>query len=876
MTQTDGIVGEYFELHEEADADLLAMQMGDFYEFFADDAEIVGEELDLKTSHRSSGGESYLMAGVPVDDLTPHLTALVERGYRVAVADQHETDDGHTREISRIVSPGTLIESTDASARYLATVVEEEQYGVALADVTTGKFFISHVEDDRSELLSELYRFSPVEVLPGPEIRNDDVMISKFREELDTTINIYETAAFASGSATHAVHNHFGDGALESVNVDASSPAVRAAGAALEYINETGPGVLASFTRLQRLRDSESVALDATTQRNLELTETLRGDQSGSLLDTIDHTVTSAGRRKLREWLVRPTRNVDELNSRLNSITALSQAALARDQLTDELDACYDLARISSKATHGSADPTDLVRIRETLSLLPSIISIITDTERLATSPVSTLFIDIDDSQINSLYDKLDSALTDDPPKSISDGGIIARGYHEELDTLLSEYESHQRWIENLDDQVKRNYGLTHVTVDRNKTDGYYIQIGKSEADEAPDHFDEIKTLKNSKRFVTEELQERERSILRLEEQRSEIERELFENLKTTIANHADLLQTIGEKLARLDALSSLTTHAVQYRWARPEIEPPGEEIHIDQGRHPVVETTTEFVPNDTRLNSDNQFLIVTGPNMSGKSTYMRQTALIVLLAQIGSFVPANDARIGLVDGIYTRVGALDELAQGRSTFMVEMQELSNILHSASEDSLIILDEVGRGTATYDGISIAWSTTEYLHNQIEAKTLFATHYHELTSLADHLDRVSNVHVAAEETNGDVTFLRTIRDGPTNRSYGIHVADLAGVPDPVVSRARTVLDRLRNEKAIQAKGSPDSSTQVVFDLETGSLKGTQGSSSEDNAQLSEQFGDDAESVLTELSDLDVAQTSPVELMSIIQSWQEMLD
>ena len=383
---------------------------------------------------------------------------------------------------------------------------------------------------------------------------------------------------------------------------------------------------------------------------------------------------------------------------------------------------------------------------------------------------------------------------------------MVARGYDPELDEVIDRHEELLEWFDSLADREKADTGITHLSVGRNKTDGYYIQVGKSEADRVPDRYEPIKTLKNSERFTTPELEEREREVLRLEERRGEMETEIFDRLR-----------------ARVDVLAALATHAVGNDWTRPELG--GDAIDVRAGRHPVVEATTDFVPNDARLDDDRSFLIVTGPNMSGKSTYMRQTALITLLAQVGSFVPAESARIDPVDGIFTRVGALDELAGGRSTFMVEMEELSNILHAATDESLVILDEVGRGTATFDGISIAWAATEYLHNEVRARTLFATHYHELTAMGEHLERVANVHVAADERDGEVTFLRTVRDGPTDRSYGIHVADLAGVDDAVVDRSREVLDRLRREKAIEAKGSSSGGTvQATFDLGSGQFRG----------------------------------------------------
>ncbi|MFC6754942.1 DNA mismatch repair protein MutS, partial [Halorubrum tibetense] len=438
--------------------------------------------------------------------------------------------------------------------------------------------------------------------------------------------------------------------------------------------------------------------------------------------------------------------------------------------------------------------------------------------------PVAETLHRPDRDRARDLHDELAAALDDDPPNTKTEGGILRRGYDPELDDLIERHETAIEWIDSLAEREKRRHGLSHVTVDRNKTDGYYIQVGKSVADQVPEQYREIKTLKNSKRFVTDELAERGREILRIEEARGDLEYELFEELRETVAATAELLQDVGRAFAEIDALASLATHAAGNDWTRPTLAEPGT-LSIEAGRHPVVERTTDFVPNDLRLDEERGFLIVTGPNMSGKSTYMRQAALIQLLAQAGSFVPARSAEVGVVDGIYTRVGALDELAQGRSTFMVEMQELSNILHSATEESLVILDEVGRGTATYDGISLAWAATEYLHNEVRARTLFATHYHELTTLADHLPRVENVHVAVDERGGDVTFLRTVREGPTDRSYGVHVADLAGVPEPVVARAGDVLNRLREEKAIEAKGGSAAggtgTTQAVFDLSSGS-------------------------------------------------------
>jgi len=920
-----GIVGEFLDLKAETDADVLAMQCGDFYEFFADDAELVADELDLTVSQKSSHGSSYPMAGVPLSELTPYVKALVERGYRVAVADQYETDDGHAREITRVVTPGTLLETADDDARYLAAVVREGDgggasaageasgsYGLALADVTTGRFLVTEAGDE-SDLRAELYRFDPAEVLPGPRVRNDDRLLGAVREDLSGSVSVFDAEAFAPGRAKHAVREQFGRETADSVGVD-SDLALRAAGAVLGYVAETGAGVLASMTRLTAYGDGDHVDVDATTQRNLELTETMRGDGEGSLFETIDHTVTAAGGRLLREWVTRPRRDRAALDRRLDAVEALAAAALARDRLRETLGEAYDLERLAARATSGSAGARELLSVRDTLALVPAMLDAVEGTA-LADSPVAGVLEGLDRERARTLHGELADALADDPPKTKTQGGLLRKGYDDELDGLIASHEEANEWLDTLAEREKRQYGLSHVTVDRNKTDGYYIQVGKSVADQVPEHYREIKTLKNSKRFVTDELAEREREVLRLEEARGELEYELFEELRERVADDAELLQDVGRVVAEMDALASLATHAAGNDWTRPELTDE-RRLDVEAGRHPVVERTTDFVPNDLRLDAERGFLIVTGPNMSGKSTYMRQAALIQLLAQAGSFVPARAATVGLVDGIYTRVGALDELAQGRSTFMVEMQELSNILHSASADSLVILDEVGRGTATYDGISIAWAATEYLHNEVRARTLFATHYHELTTLADHLPRVANVHVAVDERDGEVTFLRTVRDGPTNRSYGVHVADLAGVPAPVVSRADEVLDRLREEKAIEARGSRSGgreaggggadgagggTEQVVFDLSSGSFAGdgdagpaeadgegtdptdgpsrTGGEPTTDGVAAppeAEPLDPETRAVLDELSDVDVAATAPVELLARVQEWQERLD
>jgi DNA mismatch repair protein MutS len=860
------IVEEYLALAEETDADLVAMQVGDFYEFFADGARTVAEELDLKVSEKSSHGSAYPMAGVPVDDIEPYLVQLVERGYRVAVADQREDGEDIVREVSRVVTPGTVVEGVGADAQYLAAVVRDDAVGLAFADVTTGQFRVTEVADAEAAL-DELHRFDPAEVLPGPELRTDD----GFRDRLDergVPVTEHDAAAFATGRARNAVREQFGEGAAESVGL--GSAGRRAAGATLEYVAETR-GVTGSLSRLQAYRAAEGVTLDRTTRRNLELVETM-GEGGQSLFETVDHTVTAAGGRRLREWLTRPVRDREEIRRRADCVAALADAPLAREELRDTLEGTRDLERLASRAAGGTADATDLAGVREALTTLPAAVEAVAATPGLADSPLPAVLDRPDRERLGDLCERLERALVEEPPATPGEsGGLFRRGYDDALDDHIEGHEEILEFLDGLADREKRTHDITHLQVDRNRTDGYYIQVGNSETDQVPEAYREIKALKNSTRYTTEELEERERDLLRVEEARAGRERELLDALVGTVADAAPALQAAGRALAELDALAALAVHAAANGWCRPDVRAE-RGIDIEGGRHPVVEQTTEFVPNDAALDADRRFLLVTGPNMSGKSTYMRQVALVCLLAQVGSFVPAERATVGTVDAIYTRVGALDELAQGRSTFMVEMQELSNILNAATEDSLVVLDEVGRGTATYDGISIAWAATEYIATRISALTLFATHYHELTQLGDALDGVHNVHVEVSERDGDVTFLRTVRDGATDRSYGVHVAALAGVPDAVVDRARDVLEKLREDEAIDVRGSESGTTQAVFDLGSGQFRDP--TSADGGAQ--EPPDPATESVLEELRGTDVNETPPLELMTKVQEWQERID
>ena len=757
---------------------------------------------------------------------------------------------------------------------------ERDELGLAFLDITTGRFHVTATEgeDREARALTELYRFTPTEVLPGPELRSDDGFLDRVRERLDATLTLHATDDFAPGRASHRLREQFGD-AADAIGLD-STATTQAAGAALAYVAETGTGVLASITRLRTYTPDDHVTLDGTTQRNLELTEPIT-DRGVSLFETLDHTETSAGGRLLKQWLGRPIRRRGELEARQQAVDALAADAMGRERLRDSLADAYDLERLASRAVSGSLDAPAILRVRDTLALLPELAETIESSPRLADSSVADTLDALDHEAARTLHDDLAEAIADDPPSTLTEGGLIQPAYDDELAALVERHEEALDWLDSLAAREREQHGLSHVSVGRNKTDGYYIQVGKSSVEDVPEGYEPVKTLKNSERFTTPELRETERDVIQLEEQRGELEYELFQELREQVAAAAPLCQAVGETLAELDVYASLATHAVRNDWTRPELT-DDDVLSVEAGRHPVVEQSVEFVPNDLRLDRERRFLLVTGPNMSGKSTYMRQAGLITLLAQIGSFVPADAATVGLVDGVFTRVGALDELAQGRSTFMVEMQELSNILHSASDDSLVILDEVGRGTATDDGISIAWAATEYLSaaqpNSPSPKVLFATHYHQLTQLADHIDGVENVHVAVDDEREDVTFLRRVEPGATDRSYGIHVAALAGVPGPVVSRAREVLARLREDEAIDVRGrqSGGEPTQVTFDLGTGQFDSGAPDGSSDDDSPESTLDSDTAAVLDALRSVDVTETSPVELLGQVQEWQSRLE
>lgn len=800
-----GIVDEFLELKEETDADLLAMQVGDFYEFFAEDARIVSNEIGLKMSEKSSHGSSYPMAGVPIEDLEQYTKTLVEqKGFTVAVADQYEENGNHKREIVRKVTPGTILESVEGESRYLSSVlVKGDSVGLAFTDVSSGQILIK--ESSVDEFLNDISVYRPVEILLSTTSVSDE-KISSMKSEIENYMNTriqIKDYNIGQDKLEKRVNGHFGSDILESIGVDENAVCIASAGIILDYLEDSIPKVRDSITQLRLVGDEEYVRMDARTRRSLELVDTISNEAGESLFDVMDRTVTSNGRDKLRRYIQRPLNSKEKVMQRQESVSRLVKSAMARREIRSILEEIPNLPRIASRASYGNAKPREISQIVDGLEAVDRIKDTINRSNNLSGSPIARRIENLNHNEIKRISRLIDSALVDDPPNTV-DKGLISRGYDNDLDEVIRKHEENKNWFESLEEQVKSEYEITHVTVDRNMTDGFYVQVGKSEADEiSREEYEHFKSLKNSERFKNDKIREREREFLRLEERREDMEKEVFDKLLDDISQNAETIQSVGETIAHIDALVSLATHAVKNEWTEPSISDE-RGINIRSGRHPVVEQNTDFVPNDTNLGFGCDFTIVTGPNMAGKSTYLRQTALIVLLAQVGSYVPAESAEIGVVDGIYTRVGAMDEISRGRSTFMVEMSELANILHSSTDDSLVILDEVGRGTATYDGISIAKSTIEYLvsrkNNFQTPLTLFATHYHELTNMADDYENLCNVHVAVKsgESREDYEFVRKVRDGSADKSYGIRVADIAGVPDPVIDRSEDILDDLREK------------------------------------------------------------------------------
>jgi len=802
---------QYLKIKKQYKNCLLFFRLGDFYELFYDDARIASSILDIALTSR----QKVPMCGVPYHAAQSYLNKLLRHGYRVAICEQVEDPKLARgvvkREVVRVLTPGTAIEVEPEGARegvvLISLCLEDEGWGLASLDMLGGRIRATQrKERSRQGLIDEIYRLSPREILfPQSEEKEIASLLSSFQQNA-LTMSPAEDWIFDLAQARSLLLSHFGVESLEGFGLEGKGLALRAAGGLLHYLRTLRPESLRFIEGVSSYETSQFMILDSTAIRNLELVRNIRdGREKDSLLDVIDMTVTAAGARMLRSWLLEPLLNLDLIRQRQDAVEDFYGHTIERQELRKLLKQVGDLERLTGKVSLGMANPRDLVSLKKALRLLPEI--------RKLLEPLTSGWLEEIKNQWDNLAEiaeLIDKSIKEEPAAVIDEGGIIKEGYSVELDELRQISHSGKTFIASLEKKERERTGIASLKVRYNQVFGYFIEVTRPNIPLVPPDYIRKQTLVNSERFITPELKEYEEKVLSAEERIRELENRLFLEIRERIAAEAPRLKAIARRLAELDVFSALAQVACERRYVRPEVN-DSDRIWIKDGRHPVIEKTIAepFVPNDVEMDrEEKQILIITGPNMGGKSTYIRQVALICLLAQMGSFVPASEAKIGLIDRIFTRIGATDYLSLGQSTFMVEMIETANILHHATPRSLILLDEIGRGTSTFDGLSIAWAVAEYLHDRedIRPKTLFATHYHELTELELTLKRVKNYHVMVREYQGEVIFLRKVMPGPTDQSYGLHVAKLAGVPRSVISRAREILFNLER-KEIDFTGQP---------------------------------------------------------------------
>ncbi len=794
---------QYFEIKEQYMDYILLYRLGDFYEMFFDDAIRASRELEITLTARNCGLEEKApLCGVPYHAVDGYIKKLVEKGIKIAICEQMEdpalAKGLVKREVVRIITPGTITdpEMLDAgNYNFVAALAQiEDKYAIAYCDITTGMLKTTALESVE-KVVDELIKIEPSELVVS-EKTNLPQTVLKAIDEMGLTLTPYLDHAFQPHAGKKIIERILNVFSVESLGFSDTAGTLCATGALLAYVEDTAKVPLNHFNKVELYNHSKYMVLDKFTRRNLELVETMRNkDKKGSLLWVLDKTCTAMGARRIKAWVEEPLLDTDAITKRLNTVEVLVDDLLLRSDLRTHLKQIYDLERLTSKLVYGSINPRDLIALKQSIFVLPEIKACI---ETLEEGAFSTINADID--ALYDIYQMIDETLVDEPPMSVKDGGVIKSEKHPELASLRDAVGNGKGWILGIEQNERERTGIKTLKIGFNKVFGYYIEISKGSVKNAPETYIRKQTLANAERYITPELKQLEETVLGAEEKSIRLEQELFAALKLSIMAHVDRIQTTAHAIASLDALLSFAECSYRYGYTKPKITNK-EVIQIKNGRHPVIErifNETPFVPNDTLLDQKaHKFYIITGPNMAGKSTYLRQVALIALIAQIGCFVPADKAEIGIVDRIFTRVGASDDLSQGQSTFMVEMNELANILNNATHKSLIILDEIGRGTSTYDGLSIAWSVVEYLsqNSGIHAKTLFATHYHELTELEGKIDGVCNFRIAVKETKDDIIFLRKIERGGANQSFGIQVAKLAGVPEGVIDRAKVILSKL---------------------------------------------------------------------------------
>ncbi len=817
---------QYYEAKEKHKDALIFFRMGDFYESFGDDAKVIAKELEitLTSRGRDKEGEDMPLAGIPYHAVDSYLPRLIKKGYKVAICEQLEDPKNARgvvkRGVIRVITPGTVIDSSlisGSSNNYLMSISGEGLvFGLSFLDLSTGEFLTTQFTDNENydRIISEASRMHPAECILPPELYDNRKLTGRLKN-LGMAINKYDAEAFDSKNAKNQLIKHFGVMTLEGMGCEALQFAVSSSGAALLYAMTTQMRDLSHIQSLRTYSENEFMVLDSITLRNLEIIQGVRGNTDSSLLNVLDRTKTPMGGRLLRKMLLKPLILVNKITERLDAVDEIVKKTLLRYDLRSQLSRIRDIERLIGRIVYGNSNARDLAALRQSLAAIPEIVRSLKESD-IKSGLLQNIIQSLGDfSDIASL---LERALVDDPPVSVREGGMIKDGYSEKLDELKKMSLHGKDWIAEMQQKERDRTGIKSLKVGYNSVFGYYIEVTKTNLAQVPPDYIRKQTTANGERFYTPELKEKEVLILSADEKRMALEFELFNEINSVVAGRAKELQVTAAGLGELDVLATFAEVAVNNRYVRPEVN-EGTGILIRDGRHPVVERSlTGFVPNDTSMDcQENQFLLITGPNMAGKSTYMRQVALIVILAQTGSFVPASYASVGIVDRIFTRVGAFDDLASGQSTFMIEMVELANILNNATPRSLILLDEIGRGTSTYDGFSIAKAVVEFIHNKDRAgvRALFATHYHQLTAVEGVLKRVKNYHIAVKEEGNELVFLRKIIPGATDRSYGIHVARLAGVPLKVTQRAKEILKEMENGSAIARGKESARYTQVVL-------------------------------------------------------------
>ncbi|MFI3237524.1 MAG: DNA mismatch repair protein MutS [Lachnospiraceae bacterium] len=881
MAALTPMMQQYVDTKEQYKHCILFYRLGDFYEMFFEDALTASKELEITLTGKSCGQEEKApMCGVPFHAAEAYISKLVSKGYNVAICEQvedaKEAKGLVKREVIRVITPGTILNTQaleETKNNYLMCITMlDDRIGVSVCDVTVGDYYVTEVEESR-KLIDEIMRYQPAEIIYNGALLLSGFDMDDLKNRLSITCNNLSSHMFDDDACRGILMKHFHLQSLLGLGIEDFQVGTIAAGALLQYLYDTQKNSLDHIRHISPYLTSKYMLLDSSSRRNLELTETLREkSKRGSLLWVLDKTKTAMGARLLRTQLEQPLVEREEITRRLDAVEGFCDNSMYRDEIREYLSPIYDLERLLARISYATANPRDILAFKNSLEMLPHIKTILSNFNK---GILSELSYDMDG--LEDLYALIDAAINEEPPISVRDGGILKDGFHAEVDRLRSAKRDGRSWLAELEATDRERTGIKNLKIKYNKVFGYYFEVTNSYQNLVPEDYIRKQTLANAERYTTPKLKELEDVILNAEDKLYGLEYELFCNMRTQISNQMDRIQQTAKAIAYIDVLASLSFVAGRNGYVRPSLNDKGV-IHIKNGRHPVVEQMIDhdmFIANDTYLDNKKQCIsVITGPNMAGKSTYMRQVALIVLMAQIGSFVPAASADIGIVDKIFTRVGASDDLASGQSTFMVEMNEVANILRNATSKSLLILDEIGRGTSTFDGLSIAWAVIEHISNRklLGAKTLFATHYHELTELEGKMSNVNNYCIAVKEKGDDIVFLRKIVKGGADKSYGIQVAKLAGVPDIVIDRAKEIVEQL------SVNDITDKVQAILQDKESKKIKEQGKHIHYDEVDLAQMTLFDTvkeEDIIKELSMLDISNLTPLDALNTLYKLQNQI-